>query len=93
MLARLADLLQTVLYLLRVNDVCHGYCSHSHYGVHRSPDIVAHIRKKFASGLIGVNCLFPCLFQLDYMLTVQAEVLCKDQHQNQQNDCTAAQHQ
>ena len=53
MLTGNTDLIQAVLYLLRIPRICLGYGGHPHNGIHRSPDVMGHSGKETGFGLIG----------------------------------------
>ena len=92
MLAGEGDLFQAVLYLLAIGNMGGGDCGHTHNGVHRRTDVVAHIGKELALGFGSRFCFLPGLIQLLHLLAGDPEIFNKNQKQRNQYNAAAAQH-
>ena len=68
------DLFQTMLYLLGIINIGNGDGRHPHNPVHRSPDVMAHIGKKFTLCLACPLRRLPRLIQRMHLLAHQPEI-------------------
>ena len=76
MIPRIQDLVQTVPDPLLIFQMSHGYMGKSQDRIHRCPDVMGHIRKEDALGVVGVSGPLQRVFQQPPLLLFTPALLC-----------------